>query len=84
MNRKLYNIKPFDIDEVIDSVINGQYTQAKEQIKDKCSRYPERMAYRLVLVYARLRNMEHAKAARRIVTMFNKEDHYEDRNLWIQ
>tara|TARA_R110002096_G_scaffold429267_1_gene641989 strand:+ start:457 stop:666 length:210 start_codon:yes stop_codon:yes gene_type:complete len=42
------------IEEIIESLINGNFQQAKEQLQDGCKTKPEEQAYRLAVVTYRL------------------------------
>ena len=47
------------IQHILESVVNGQFTQAKDQIQDRCKTKPEKQAYRLAQVVGALCDPNH-------------------------
>lgn len=60
-----------DIDTIIDSIINGQYSQAVRQIKEGCKTRPEKMAYRLATIVVHLVSMGETQSAGAITRQFD-------------
>tara|TARA_R110002126_G_scaffold182742_2_gene331359 strand:+ start:416 stop:634 length:219 start_codon:yes stop_codon:yes gene_type:complete len=48
----------YKIEHIIDSLINGQFKQAKEQTQYRCKTKPEKQAYRVAQVVGALMDKE--------------------------